>query len=117
ARAWSARRRRSSGRRRVRHWGRMVAQHRDEKPIGILRIDGNGRNLLPVAQSQMRPSCAAVGGTVDPIADGQVGTLQSLAAAGVDDVRIARRYGDRTDRTGRLAVENWAPGAPGIVRP
>ena len=50
------------------------------------------RDLLRVAQPEMRPGLAGVGGLVDAVADREIGPLQAFAAADVDDVR------DRTAR-------------------
>ena len=84
--------------------------------FGIARVDGDLRDLLAVAQAEMRPGLAGVGGFVDAVADREIGTLQSLAAADVDDVRIGRRDGDRADGSGRLIVEDRIPGAAVVGR-
>ena len=89
--------------------------HRDEESIGIARIDRDLRDLLAVAQAEMRPGFARVGRFVDAVADGQIGPMQAFAAADIDDVRIRNRHRDRADGTGRLIVENRLPGAPVIV--
>ena len=39
-----------------------MAEHGGEHAVGIARIDGERRNLLPVAQAEMRPRLAGVGG-------------------------------------------------------
>ena len=67
-----------------------MAQHRDEQAVRVARIDDDLRNLLAVAQAQVRPGLAGVGGLVDAVAGGEVGALQPLAAADVDDVRDSR---------------------------
>ena len=84
---------------------------RDEKAVGIARIDGHLGNLLAIAQAEVRPGLAAVGGLVDAIADGEVGTMQSFTAADVDDLRVGGRDGDGADRAGGLLVEDRLPGA------
>ena len=88
-----------------------VAEHGDEELVGIARIDGDLRDLLAVAQAEMRPRLAGVGGFVDAVAGGEIGTLQSFAAAGVDDVGIGGRDGERADGAGGLVVEDGVPGA------
>ena len=92
-----------------------MAEYRDEEAVGILRIDRDRRNLLTVAQTEMRPRRTGVGRLVDAVADRQIRTLQSLAAAGIDDVWIARRHRERADRSGRLRVEDRRPRSPGVV--
>ena len=78
-------------------------------------IDGHRGDLLSVAQTEMRPGRAAVDRFVDAVADRQIGALQTFAAPGVDDPRIARRDGERADRTGRFAIEDRRPRAAGIL--
>ena len=62
-----------------------------------------------------RPRCVQVlprvGGLVDAVAVGEIGPLQALAAADVDDVRVGRRDGEGADGAGRLVVEDRLPGA------
>ena len=55
-----------------------MAEHRDEQPVRIARIDGDLRDLLRVAQAEVRPRLAGVGGLVDAVADREVGTLRAL---------------------------------------
>ena len=93
-----------------------MAEHRDEDAVGIARIDGDLRDLLAVAQAEVRPGLAGVGGLVDAVADGEVGALQAFAAADVDDVRVRRRDRERADRAGRLVVEDRLPGAAVVGR-
>src|SRR5439155_9583751 len=66
------------------------------------------------AQAHVLPRLAAVGRFVDAVAGGQVGPLQTLAAADVDDVGLGRGDGERADRSGRLVVEDRLPGPSGI---
>ena len=93
-----------------------MAERGDEQAIRVLRIDRELRNLLRVAQAEMRPGLAGVGRFVDAVADGEVRARQPFAAADVDDVRIGRRDGDPADRSGRLVVEDRLPGAAGVGR-
>ena len=79
-----------------------MAEHGDEETLRVRRIDRHRGDLLPVAQTEMRPRRAAVDRFVDAVADGEIGALQTLAAARVNDARIARRDGERADRTRRL---------------
>src|SRR5947209_17558195 len=57
----------------------------------------------------MLPGLAAVGGFVDAVADGEVGPLESFAAADVDDVGIRRREGESADGAGGLVVKDGFP--------
>ena len=65
-----------------------VAEDRDKQPLGVPRIDDDARDLLPVAEAEVRPGRAGVRGLVDAVAGGEVGALQSFAGADVDDVRV-----------------------------
>ena len=92
-----------------------MAEHRDEQAIRVARIDDDLRNLLTVAQSEVRPGFSGVRRFVDTVAHGQVGTLIALPASYVDDVGIGFRHGDGTDRAGGLVVEDRSPN-PAVVR-
>src|SRR5208337_1139182 len=84
--------------------------NRDEQPVGIVRINRHLRNLLPLAQSQVRPGGAAIGGFVDSISDRQIGTMQAFAAGNVNDVGVGGRDFDGADGASWLVVKNWLPG-------
>ena len=92
-----------------------MAENRDEEPVWIGRVDDDLRNLLAVAQAEVRPGLAGVGGFVHAVAGGEIGALQSFAAADVDDVRIGLRDRQRADRSGRLIVEDRRPDAAVVV--
>ncbi len=62
----------------------------------------------------MRPGFSRVGRFVNAIARRQVRTLQSFAAANVNNVRIGRSHRQRADGAGRLVVENRIPRVPEI---
>ena len=62
--------------------------HSHEKSVGIFWIDSQLRDLLTVAQSQMRPRFAGIDRFVDSIADRKIRPMQSFTAADVNDVRI-----------------------------
>ncbi len=91
-----------------------MAEDGDEDAIGILRVDDDIGDLLAVAQTEMFPGVASVGGFVNSVARGKVGTAQAFAAAYVNNVGIRRRYGERADRAGGLVVEDGKPGATGV---
>ena len=93
-----------------------MSGHRDQQVIGVARIDRDLRDLLAVAQAEMRPGFARVGRFVDAVADREIGAMQSFAAPDVNDVRIRNRNRQRADRAGRLIIENRLPGAPVIGR-
>src|SRR5258705_5772938 len=64
----------------------------------------------------MPPRAAAVRGLVDSIPHGEVGPLQSLAAADVQGAWIGGGGGDRADRSGRFRVEDRRPHASVVGR-
>src|SRR5207237_351685 len=49
-----------------------VTEHRDKHAASVARIDDERADLLSVAQADMPPGLAAVGGSVDPVANRQV---------------------------------------------
>jgi hypothetical protein len=92
-----------------------MPQHRGEQVVGVARVHRQRRNLLAVAEAQVRPGLARVGGFVDAVAHRQIGALQALAAGHVDDVRIGGRHRDGADGAGGLAIEDRRPGAAVVV--
>ena len=92
-----------------------MAQHGGEEMVGIARIDGQRGNLLAVAQAEVRPGLAGVGGFVDAVADGEIGTLQAFAAGDVNDVRIRGRDRDGANGLRGFVVEDGRPGAAVVV--
>ena len=63
----------------------------------------------------MIPGAAAVGGFVNAVANGEIRPAQTLAAAYIDDFRIGRSYGQRSNRL-RLPFENRLPGVATVSR-
>jgi hypothetical protein len=92
-----------------------MPEHGDEEPLRIARVDGDLRDLLPVAQAEVAPGPARVHRSVDSVAGGEVGALQAFSAADVDDVGVRGRHRQRADGAGRLIVEERPPGASVIV--
>src|SRR5205823_1937375 len=98
-------------------WTIWMPEHGDEEAVGILRIDGDLRNLLALPKAKVLPAPPAVDGSVDPVSRGQVGPLQAFAAAHIDDVRVRKRDGDGADASRRLIVEDWRPRPAVVYRP
>ena len=92
-----------------------MAEHGDEEAVGIARVDEDGGDLLGVAESEVTPRLAGVGGFVHAVADGEIGALQAFAAADVDDVGVGGGEGDGADGAGGLVVEDGLPGAAEVV--
>src|SRR6476660_4239021 len=88
-----------------------MAEDRDEEFVGVARIDGDLRNLLAVAQAEMRPCLAGVDGLVNSVARREVGTLQPFSAARVDGIGIGCGDSEGADGSGGLVVEDGVPGA------
>src|SRR5205807_1562520 len=88
-----------------------VAEHGDEHPVRVARVDQHGPDLLAVAQADVLPGLAAVGRFVHAVADRQVRPLQALAAADVNHVGVRRGDGQGADGAGRLVVEDGGPDA------
>ena len=91
-----------------------MTEHRDKQPVGIVRIDTDPGNLLPLAQAKVGPGLPCVRGLVHTIARGQIGPVQSFAAADVDHIWIGGRYRDGADGTGWLVIEDGIP-RPAVV--
>ena len=93
-----------------------MPEHRHEQPLGVRGIDRDARNLLPVAQPQVRPGATGIVRPIHTIAGAQIGALQPFSAAHVQDVGIRRRDFHRAHRPRVLRVENRVPRATGVVR-
>ena len=92
-----------------------MSGHGDENSIGIPRINRELRDLLSIAQTEMRPGFSRVDRFVDTVTERKIGAMQTFAAADVDHVRIGNGNSERADRAGRLIVENRLPGAAAII--
>src|ERR1700757_4422092 len=64
----------------------------------------------------MRPGFARVRRFVDTVSDRQIGAVQSLATADVDDVRLRGRDRDGANRARRLIIKDGIPGTPEVGR-
>ena len=93
-----------------------TAQHGHQQAVGIARVDRDLRDLPALAQAEVAPGASAVRRLVDAVARGEVGPLQPLAAADIDDVGIGGGDGDGADGAGGLVVEDGRPGAAVVVR-
>ena len=82
--------------------------------FGFLRIDFDIGDHLRIAQAQMGPGLAGVGGFIHAIAHGKIGPDDAGAAADVDDVGVGRRDRDGADGAGGLVIEERNPGGPVI---
>ena len=86
----------------------------DEQPVGVLRIDGDFRDLLGVAQAEVCPRLAGVGGLVDAVARGQVWARQPFSTPDINNVGVGERDADPADGSSRLIVEDRLPGPAGV---
>ena len=93
-----------------------VTDDGDERAFRIARIDGDALDLLRVAQTAMHPCGTGVARHVHSVARGKVGTTQTFATAGIHDVRIRRRDGERADRARVSRIEDWVPRATVVAR-
>ena len=75
-----------------------------------MRIDLDIGDHLRIAQAQVRPGLAGVGGFVHAVAGGEIGADDARAGADVDDVGVGGRDGDGADGAGGLVVEERRPG-------
>ena len=83
-----------------------MAEHGGEDFIGIAWVDGERGDLQAIAQAEVGPGFSGVGGFVNSVANGEIGTMQAFAAAHINDVGIRGSYGDGTDRLRGLVVED-----------
>ena len=92
-----------------------MSEHSRKNSVGVMRIDGQGRNLLAVTEAQMFPCLSCVGRFVNPIAHRKIRPMQSLPACHIDNVRIRIRNSNGADRLRRLPIKDWIPRPPIVV--
>src|ERR1700720_1934801 len=88
-----------------------MPDHSNEYAVRIVRIDENDADLLPVAQAEMLPATASVGGFVDSVASRKVRPAQAFTASDINNVWIRGCERQGANRAGRWVVEDWIPGA------
>src|SRR5215469_5756817 len=82
---------------------------RDKHTIGILRVDDDRGNLLRIAEPKVRPGLPCVRRFVYAVANGKIGTLQSLPASDVNNVGIGWSESQCAHRARRLIVKDRVP--------
>src|SRR2546421_2797186 len=87
----------------------------DQDVIGIARIDCDLRNLLPIAQPEMRPGLPRIDRFVDAVSYRKVRTLQSFTAANINNIRIGSRDRDASNGAGWLVVKYRRPRAAVVI--
>src|SRR6202043_3403765 len=92
-----------------------MPKHGGEQTVRVARINSEAGSLLAIAQAEMRPGFAGVGGFINAVADGEIGTRETFAAGNVNDVGIRRGNRDCPDRLRRLRIEDRPPGAAVII--
>ena len=96
-----------------------MTQDGGKDPVRVPRVDGELRDLLALAQSEMGPGPAGVDGFIDAVADREVGSLKAFAAPDIDDVGIrgARRQSPRSNRSADRRISEPRPvHSPSISR-
>ena len=93
-----------------------MPEHGGKHVVRVAGINGERRNLLAVAEAQMRPGLAAIGGFINAVAHREVRPLQAFAGRDVNSIRVGRRDGDGSNRLRGLLVEDGRPGAAVVVR-
>ena len=92
------------------------SERRGEHDVRVARIDHHAPDAAGLLQPHQRPALAGVDRFVNTGARRDVTADPCFARARPDDVRIARRHGQRSDRRDRLSVENRLPRRAGIAR-
>src|SRR6185295_3268911 len=93
-----------------------VPHTRHEHDVGIGRVDNDAADLLDVAEPDGAPGSSTVHRLEDAVADTEIRTMETLATADINDVRIRRRDGDIAHRSGWRAVEDRMPGPAVVIR-
>ena len=94
-----------------------VADRRDVRDVGILRMNFQLPDLPDVLQPDVVPGAAGVGGLEDAAAEDHVRSNRFAARADVDDVGVGIRDVDGADRSGGdLPVGDGRPRQPVVLR-
>jgi len=91
-----------------------VPKRSDVDNVCIPRIDDDPADLTGVAQADVLPALAAVGGTVHSVAGGEVGANVGFSGADVNDFWIGGSDGNRSYRSNGWVVKDGCPGYAGI---
>src|SRR5213080_2018612 len=92
-----------------------MAEHAGENPVGIVRVNHDGANLLSIAQSEMFPGTAPIQRFINSVAGGKIRPAKAFAAAYVNHVRIRCCDSQSADCASLLIIKHGIPSAP-IVR-
>jgi len=87
-----------------------MSKRADVNDVCILRIDDNTADLTRVAQADILPAHAAIGGAVHSVAGGEVGANVGFSSTDVNDFGIRGSDGNSADRSNGLTVEDGRPG-------
>src|ERR1700689_1564571 len=82
--------------------------------VWILRLNHDAAYLASIVQADMRPGRAAIGGFVDAVARGQIGTNVGLTGTGINDLAVGWSDRDRADGADRLTVKYRVPNRSGV---
>src|SRR5207253_10015014 len=83
--------------------------------VGITRIDDNAAKLPRIAQADVLPSSAAIGGFVNAVTESDVRAHVGLAGSGINHVRVGRRNRQCSDGGDGLLLEERLPGVTAIA--
>src|SRR5437879_13883965 len=92
-----------------------MAERGDQNHVGITRIDDNAADLPRIAQADVLPGSAAVGGFVNAVTESDVRAHVGLTGSGINHVGISRRNGQGADRSNTLLLEERLPGLTAIA--
>jgi hypothetical protein len=91
-----------------------VAENGDVDDIGVRGVHDDAADLLRIAESDVLPGFAGVGGFIDAVADRNRGAHVGFARAHIDGVVLRRCDRDGADGGDILGVEDGSPDGAGI---
>src|SRR5580658_93055 len=74
-----------------------MTKRRCKNAVRVARIDGERRNSLTIAKTEMRPRFAPIAGFVNSVTNGEIGPRQPFTARNINDVGVRRSHGDGAD--------------------
>jgi hypothetical protein len=94
-----------------------VSQRRDPHDIRVVRVDANLADVARFTKADVPPASSGVGTSIDAVTVRDVDADGGLASAGIDNVRVGRRYGQGSDRGGgEEPIGHGPPVCSGIGR-
>src|SRR5258708_16055063 len=93
-----------------------MGEGRYQRDVRVLWINKDAPNVLRITQANVGPRFSAVGGFVNPIAVGEIGTQIGFAGTDIDNVGLRLTDCNRANQANGRPAENRPPRFPAVRR-